>query len=142
MAARRAVPKKGNAKREALWREGRATESTESYLAALPLAERAALTALRKTIRAAASEATEVIGYRTPTFKYCAVAFSASLNHCALHLMNPPLMRSLAAELGVHDTGATTKRFTTQRSLPEKLVKRLVKLRIAENKARVNVPGP
>ena len=43
--------------------------SVEDYLAALPQEARAALEKLRKTIRAAAPEATETISYQMPTFK-------------------------------------------------------------------------
>lgn len=112
--------------------------SVDAYLAALPPAERAALTTLRKVIQAAAPKATEVISYQVPTFKHCGalVAFSASPKHCALHLMSPPLMRSLAAELAAYDVGTATIRFTVDEPLPASLVKKLVRARIAENEAR------
>ena len=46
-----------------------APTSVEGYLAALPEASRAALEKLRKTIKAAAPEATETISDQMPTFK-------------------------------------------------------------------------
>ena len=46
-----------------------APTSVEEYLAALPRESRAALEKLRKTIKAAAPEATETISYQMPAFK-------------------------------------------------------------------------
>ena len=46
-----------------------ATTGVEDYMAALPEPSRAALEKLRKTIRAAAPEATEAISYQMPAFK-------------------------------------------------------------------------
>src|SRR6266511_2577112 len=46
-----------------------APTGVEEYLAALPEESRAALEKLRKTIKAAAPEATETISYQMPAFK-------------------------------------------------------------------------
>jgi uncharacterized protein YdhG (YjbR/CyaY superfamily) len=121
------------------WRASLAP-TIDAYLAALPPAVRAALSSLRGTIRAAAPRATELISYRIPTFKHCGplVAFSASPKHCALHLMSPALVRSLAAELAGYDVGTATIRFSTEKPLPATLVTKLVKARIAENESRIN----
>jgi len=121
----------------------------DGYLAAVPDEARAAIEQLRKTIKAAAPEATEVISYRIPTFKLHGrplVAFSASKsalgtdkwspkNHCAFHLMSPPLMEALKDELKPYDTTTATIRFPAGKPLPEALVTRLVKARIEENEA-------
>jgi len=124
-------------KRAAPWRASLAP-TIDAYLAALPPSERATLSTLRKAIRAAAPLATEVISYRIPTFKHCGplVAFSASPVHCALHLMSPALVRSLAAELAAYEVGTATIRFAPDEPLPASLVKKLVRARIAENEAR------
>jgi len=61
--------------------------SVEDYLAALPEEQRAALEKLRKTIRAAAPEATETISYQMPTFKdhgRVLVYYAAFKDHCSL----------------------------------------------------------
>lgn len=138
-SARASTAKKATTKAAHFWRGTPAIAPTiDAYLAALPPAPRAALSALRKTIRSAAPRATELISYRVPTFEHCGglVAFSAAPNHCALHLMSPALMRSLATELAGYEVGTATIRFTTDKPLPASLVRKLVKARIAENETR------
>jgi uncharacterized protein YdhG (YjbR/CyaY superfamily) len=112
--------------------------TVDAYLAALPPAPRAALGTLRERIRAAAPRASERISYRIPTFEHCGplVAFSASPEHCALHLMSPALARAHAAELSTYEVGTATIRFPTHAPLPARLVTKLVKARIAENESR------
>jgi uncharacterized protein YdhG (YjbR/CyaY superfamily) len=125
-------------------RDGGTTSSpaatVDDYLAAVPEEMRVALENLRKTIKAAAPEATETISYRIPTFKHQGplVAFSAATNHCAFHLMSPPLMAARKDELKGYDTTTSTIRFTHDKPLPAALVKGLVKARIAENEARTS----
>jgi uncharacterized protein YdhG (YjbR/CyaY superfamily) len=132
------TPRKTSEKPVAARKAAPAAPTIDAYLAALPPAERAALSTLRKTIRAAAPRATETISYRIPTFEHCGplVAFSASTNHCALHLMSPALMRSLAGELAAYEVGTATIRFGADAPLPAALVKKLVRARIAENEQR------
>ena|SRR5918999_772448 len=115
-------------------------EDVDEYLAAMPEEMRVALQNLRKTIQAAAPEATETISYRIPTFKHQGplVAFSAATNHCAFHLMSPSLMAARRDELKGYDTTTSTIRFTPDKPLPAALVKGLVKARIAENEARTS----
>ena len=57
------------------------------------------------TIKSAAPNATETIYYRIPTFKFHGplVGFSASKNHCSLHLMSPSLMEKHKEELSSYD---------------------------------------
>jgi len=121
----------------------------DAYLATVPDEARAALEQLRQTIKAAAPDATEVISYRIPTFKLHGrplVAFSASKsalgmdkwsqkNHCAFHLMSPPLMEALKGELKPYDTTTATIRFSPSKPLPAALVTKLVNARIEENEA-------
>jgi len=59
--------------------------SVETYLAAPSPDTRAALQALRKTIRAAAPDAEECISYQIPAFRLngMLVGFGASAKHCA-----------------------------------------------------------
>lgn len=135
--AKKTATKRAPRKAAAPWRASLAP-TVDAYLAALPAPERAALTALRKTIRAAAPRATEKIAYRVPTFEHLGplVAFSAAPNHCALHLMSPALARALADDLGGYAVGTATIRFTPGEPLPASLVTKLVKARVAENERR------
>jgi uncharacterized protein YdhG (YjbR/CyaY superfamily) len=107
----------------------------DEFLAMVPEETRRALEKLRKTIRAAAPDATETIGYGVPMFKHQGrplVSFGTGKNHCAFYVMSPAVMREHAAELKGYDTSAGTIRFQAAKPLPAALVKKLVKARIAE----------
>jgi uncharacterized protein YdhG (YjbR/CyaY superfamily) len=110
----------------------------DEYLGALPEDARVSLQKLRRTIKEAVPEATEAIYYRIPTFVYLGplVAFSASKDHCSLHLMSPALAAIHRDELKPYDTTTATIRFTPDRPLPVPLVTMLVKERMVENEKR------
>lgn len=110
------------------------------YLAALPEQDREVLQQLRQTIKAAAPEATESIGYRIPAFKYHGplVSFAAFPDHLSFILQSPPLAEKYRDEVKPFTLSGTTIRFTADNPLPPALVTKLVKARMAENEARVN----
>jgi uncharacterized protein YdhG (YjbR/CyaY superfamily) len=113
--------------------------SVEDYLAALPEEQRAALEKLRKTIRAAAPEATETISYQMPAFKdqgRFLVSYAAFKNHCSLFPASNAVMEALGEELKPYFSGKGTLRFTADKPIPAALVKKIVKARIEENAAR------
>ena len=88
------------------------------YLAAAAPDERTALMKLRKTIKAAAPKATEGISYGMAGFKHNGkpvVYFSYWKDHCALY-----------------GPGTGTIKFTVDKPLPDRLVTKIVKARIAE----------
>ncbi|MCC7054443.1 MAG: DUF1801 domain-containing protein [Gemmatimonadaceae bacterium] len=107
----------------------------DEYLARLPAAQAAALTALRRQIRAAAPSAEETISYAIPAFRQdgMLVGFGATKKHCAFYTMSSTLVARFAAELAAFDTSTGTIRFTPDAPLPAALVKKLVRARIAEN---------
>jgi len=110
----------------------------DDYLAALPEAPRAALEELRKTIRAAAPEATETISYQMPTFKdqgRFLVSYAAFKNHCSLFPASGAVMEALGEELKPYFSGKGTLRFTADKPIPAALVRKIVKTRIEENAA-------
>ena len=111
--------------------------SVAAYLRATPPAPRAALQQLRKTIKAAAPQATEVISYGMPCFKHhgTLLCFAAFKDHCSL-FMSTYVTRALKKELASYDTSKGTIRFTADKPLPAALVRKLVKARIAQNEAR------
>lgn len=111
----------------------------DAYLAALPQEARVALEKLRKTIRAAAPMAEEVISYQVPTFKYHGplVSFAAFRNHNSLYVVNPSILKTFAAELKPYETSGTTIQFSADRPLPATLVKKIVRARMEENEANL-----
>ena len=118
-------------------------ESVDSYLAALPEEVRAALEKLRKIIKAAAPDTTEVISYRIPVLKlqgHPLVGFGAAKKHRSFFTMSssmiPKLARMRARELKGYDVSGATIHFTADKPLPAALVTKLVKERIEENEKR------
>ena len=116
-----------------------APTSVEEYLSALPEESRAALENLRKTIKAAAPEATETIAYLMPAFRdrgRFLLSYAAFKDHCSLFPASQAVMEALGEELKPYVSGKATIRFRADKRLPAALVKRIVQVRIEENAAR------
>ena len=105
----------------------------DAYLAPLPDEQRAALQHLRETIAAAAPEAEETISYAMPALRYRGrpvVSYLAAKKHLSLFPMG--YHTELAAELEPFKALKGTLRFTPERPIPDDVVTRLVRGRIAE----------
>ena len=111
--------------------------SVSAYLRAVAPAARGALQRLRKTIKAAAPQATEGISYGIPMFKHhgMLVGYAAFKDHCSL-FMSTTITNALKRELASYDTSKGTIRFTAKQPLPATLVRKLVKARIAQNERK------
>src|SRR5207302_5235101 len=111
--------------------------SVAAYLRAVPPAPRAALQKLRKTIKAAAPEATEVISYGIPMFKHhgMLVGYAAFKDHCSL-FMSTYVTAALKHALAPYVISKGTIRFTADKPLPATLVRKLVKARVAQNERK------
>ena len=113
--------------------------AVDDYLAALPPDQRAALEHLRATIRAAAPDATEAISYAMPAFKQDGrglVAYAGFKAHCSLFPMSSGVIGDLADDLAGFTTAKGTIRFTPDAPLPDALVERIIRTRLAEIAAR------
>jgi uncharacterized protein YdhG (YjbR/CyaY superfamily) len=112
-------------------------KNVDEYLAGVPKEARATLEKLRKTIRAAAPMASEVISYQMPMYKHhgMVIGFAAFKDHCSI-FPGSAVMDAHKVELKGYDTSKGTIRFPASKPLPAALVKKLVKARIAENEAR------
>src|SRR5688572_14258594 len=98
------------------------------YLAGLSADKRAALEALRKSIKAAVPEADECISYGDPAFQLngkLLVVYAAAKNHCSFY--SEAVVNQLK-ELNNYDTSKGTIRFPADKALPSALVGKLVKL--------------
>jgi uncharacterized protein YdhG (YjbR/CyaY superfamily) len=112
--------------------------NVDEYLDALPGWSRAALERLRKTIRAAAPNATETISYLMPAVKSdgrIVVWYAAFKDHCSLFPASESVVEALGAELQPYLSGKGTIRFTEDDPIPAALVKKIVKVRLEENAA-------
>jgi uncharacterized protein YdhG (YjbR/CyaY superfamily) len=112
----------------------------DEYLASVPdEAVRAALVNLRQTIKSVVPDATEVISYKIPSFKYqgrMLVGFNATKDGCTFHLLSNSVLGTHTADVQGYKTGKGSIRFVADQPLPAALVRKLVKARIAENEAR------
>jgi uncharacterized protein YdhG (YjbR/CyaY superfamily) len=111
-------------------------KTVNEYLAAVPNPARSTLKTIRTAIRAAApAEATEVISYGIPMFKYkgMLIGYSAFPKHCSLFLATSSLLKMFKSELARYQTSKGTIRFPTDKPLPASLVKKIVKVRVAQN---------
>jgi uncharacterized protein YdhG (YjbR/CyaY superfamily) len=109
-------------------------KTIDQYLAGLDAEQRQALRKIRRAIRAAAPSAEECISYDIPGFRLggrLLVSFSTAKNHCAFYPGAHPI-RVHKMELTGYDVAKGTIRFPAECPLPDKLVSRLVKTRIAE----------
>jgi uncharacterized protein YdhG (YjbR/CyaY superfamily) len=111
--------------------------TVDEYLAALPEESRATLQKIRKTIKAVAPKATEVISYQMPMYKHhgMLVGFAAFKDHCSFFPGAKPIA-TYKDELKAYETSKGTIRFPIGKPLPAALVKKLVKVRIEENEKR------
>jgi uncharacterized protein YdhG (YjbR/CyaY superfamily) len=113
-------------------------EAVDDYLTKVPPQFRMILQRLRKTIRAAAPDAEEVISYRLPAFRQngMLVYYGAYSDHCSFFVGSYRVRRKFSAELKSFVAGKGTVHFTPDHPLPEELVRRIVRARVAENAAR------
>lgn len=119
------------------------SRSVDDYLAAQPPATRAVLEELRRTIRAAAPEATESIAYDMPALRLggrFVVSYAAFKRHYSLFPASAVVSAALGAELEPYLYGKATLRFPVARPVPLDLVKRVVEIRLAEVEERVDAP--
>ena len=110
-------------------------KTIEEYLAGVSPAQRAALETLRGQIRAAAPGAEECISYGQPAFRQGRVVcgFGATKKHCALYLFNDTTLDAFVDDLAGFSVSKGTIRFQPSKPIPPRMVKKLVKARLAEN---------
>lgn len=111
-----------------------APKNIDEYLAGVPEPARGTLNKIRAAIRSAAPpEATETISYRIPAFKHKGVLvwFAAFSDHCSL-FPTASVIEAFRSELKGYTISKGTIQFPMDKPLPAALVRKMVKLRVAQ----------
>ena len=118
-------------------RKGKAAKTVDEYLANTPEPAQSALKHIRALIQSVVpKETTEVISYGIPMFNYrgMLVGYAAFKKHCSLFPTGSGVIEKFAKELEGFPTSRGTIRFPSDKPLPDSLLKKIVKTRVAENK--------
>ena len=117
---------------------GNQAKDVDAYIAGAPDWSRQALRAMRKTVRAAAPGAEEIISYGMPAYKHFGqlVYFAAFEDHCSFFPGSKSILKTFSKELKPFDASVGTIRFTAEKPLSANLIRRIVKIRMAENEER------
>ena len=117
--------------------ERKTSAEVEAYLDQMPGPQRALLERIRDIAWAEAPDAEEVIAYGIPTFKLSGnlVHYAAFKNHMSFFPGGTAHNEALKDELQGYRIAKGTIQFTLDKPLPDDLVRKIVRLRIAENRA-------
>jgi uncharacterized protein YdhG (YjbR/CyaY superfamily) len=118
------------------------TEGVDAYLALVPQPARTTLEKVRSTILSVVpAETTEGISYGMPAFRYkgALVGYAAFKDHCSFFPMQASLIDEMKDDLKSYRTAKGTLQFPQEKPLPASLLKKMVKLRVAENEIRAAV---
>jgi uncharacterized protein YdhG (YjbR/CyaY superfamily) len=108
--------------------------SVDEYIATFPEETQKLLEDIRKVIKQTAPKAEEVISYNMPGYKLngMLVWFAGYKNHIGFYPSGSP-MKVFADQLAIYKTSKGAIQFPIDKAIPKKLVKDIVKYRIAEN---------
>src|SRR5947209_19153358 len=111
-----------------------APKSVDEYLAGVPEPARSTLNKVRAAIRSAVPpEATETISYGIPAFRHKGVLvwFAAFSDHCSL-FPTAAVIEACKKDLKGFSISKGTIQFPIDKPLPAALIKKMVKLRVAQ----------
>ena len=114
-------------------------ELVRAYMTELPPRARRRMQEIRRIIRAVAPRGTETFSYGIPGFRLDGkvfVYYAAFKAHTSLYPMGATIRRTHAAALKGYKMSTGTIQFPLDEPLPAALVKRLVRARSAEVRAR------
>ena len=113
-------------------------QSLDEYIATFPADMQKMLEELRRTIKAAVPEAEETISYNMPTFtlhgKYL-IYFAGWKSHISIYPI-PSGSEAFNKQVSQYTAGKGTLKFPLDKPIPLKLITRMVKYRVAEERKR------
>lgn len=117
----------------------RKPSTIDDYLKSVREDRRRALDDLRAKIRAFVPDAEECISYRIPAFRLNGVVvagFCATAKGCSYFPFSGSTLKTLARDLSRYEQTKSSLHFSPDDPLPTALVRKLIKVRIAETKKR------
>ena len=111
------------------------TEGVDHYIANLPVEQQIALKRVRQIIKNTVPEAQEFISYSKPAYHFHGMigSFAAFKNHCSFFPWNAQTIIDFADELKDFNTSAGTIQFTPDKPIPEELLQKILRYRVAGN---------
>jgi uncharacterized protein YdhG (YjbR/CyaY superfamily) len=104
----------------------------DQYLKTVPEPQRRTLKKLRQTIQKIEPKAKEVISYNMPAYEIdegIICGFLSAKKHCSYFPFSGSVLKELVKETAKYDQAKGTLRFEIDKSLPEALVRKLIKVR-------------
>jgi uncharacterized protein YdhG (YjbR/CyaY superfamily) len=114
--------------------------TVDEYIKLYPAQIRKGLATIRKTIKAAAPGAEELISYQMPAYKLNGMLafFSATKTHYGFYPTSGPV-NAFSEKLKSYDTSKGTIRFALDKPLPVKLISEIVKWKVRDNLSKGEV---
>jgi uncharacterized protein YdhG (YjbR/CyaY superfamily) len=115
--------------------------AVDAYLGSAPSPQRETLESLRATLRTLLPHAEECMKYGMPAFALDGqgvAGYAAFKAHCSYFPMSGSVLVAAGDAIGRHETSKGGLRFAIDKPLPVALVRKLVKLRLAEFDAVTN----
>jgi len=114
--------------------DARKYTTVDEYIASFPPDVQALLNEMRTLVTQAAPKATEVISYNMPAMKQNSVLvyYAAAKEHIGFYPTASPIV-AFADVLGKYKTSKGAIQFPIDKPIPKKLVKDIVKYRLAED---------
>ena len=115
-------------------------KAVDEYLRALEEPKRSTLQTLRRTILEIVPETEQVISYRVPAFRVggkTVAGFAAFKEHLSYLPFSGSILEQLGDELEGYTMTKSSLHFPVDRPLPKALVKKLIRMRLADVGPRV-----
>jgi uncharacterized protein YdhG (YjbR/CyaY superfamily) len=112
----------------------------DEYIASYPIEVQKLLEQMRKTIKKAAPEATEVISYGMPAFKFNGILvwFGAHTKHIGFY-PRASVLEVFKKELSIYKGAKGSIQFPFDKPLPVELIGKIVEFRVIENLQKVKI---
>jgi uncharacterized protein YdhG (YjbR/CyaY superfamily) len=116
-----------------------AAKSIDEYIKGFPPDVQIILKKIRETMKASAPKAEEAIKYAIPAYVLMGnlIFFAGWKKHIGVYPVSNAMKKELKKELEPYEVSKGTVKFPLDKPVPYALIRKMVKLRIKENSAKV-----